>query len=136
MREESMRQLTALIMCVCIAASACAYGIQWKYPTDKITFKQWTAYFDELANTKGAVVTEEPQYYIINLFSDPRQPALYVFTKPNHPAYPAVVIRAVETKDGKSQVIRHGHYAGDQAAFDRWWREFDALDKKNIENAK
>jgi hypothetical protein len=131
-----MRHLIALAMSLCVAASASAQVIKWRYPTDRITFKQWTAYFDELANTKGAVVTEESQYYIINLFSDPHQPALYVFTKPSHPAYPAVVIRAVEKKDGGSQIIRHGHYAGDQAAFDTWWHQFDALDKKNIENAK
>ena len=131
-----MRRLIPLVVCLCLAAGACAQGIHWKYPTDQITFKQWTAYFDELANTKGAVVTQEPQYYIINLFSDAHQPALYVFTKPNHPAYPAVVIRAVETHDGKSQLVRHGHYAGNQAAFDKWWHQFDALDKKNIEGAK
>jgi len=136
MREDSMRRLIALVVCLGFTAGAYAQGIQWKYPTDKITFEQWTMYFDELANTKGAIVTQEPQYYIINLFSDVHQPALYVFTKPNHPAYPAVVIRAVEIRNGKTQLIRHGHYAGNQAAFDKWWHQFDALDQKNIEDAK
>ncbi len=127
--------LGTLIALTLLAASA-AYGLEWRYPGDRISFEQWTTYFDELANTKGAILTEESQYYIINLFSDPTQPALYVFTKPSHPAYPAVVIRSVESRDGHSFISRHGHYAGDQSAFDEWWREFDALDKKTIENAK
>lgn len=131
-----MKRLGSLFLLLCMAANACANELQWKFSGDRITFEQWTTYFDELANTKGAVFSEEAQYYIINLFSAPLQPAIYVFTKSNHPAYPAVVIRTVETKDGKSLIKRHGHYVGDQATFDKWWHEFDALDKKTIENAE
>ncbi|TCI08976.1 hypothetical protein EZM97_22310 [Dyella soli] len=131
-----MRQLAAVVLALCITMGVCAQALTWRYPGDRITFDQWTAYFDELAHRKGAIVTEQSQYYIINLFSDREQPALYVFTKPNHPAYPAVVIRAVETRDGESHIVRHGHYAGDQAQFDRWWHAFDALDKQNIEDAR
>jgi hypothetical protein len=127
--------LVASLALALLAASA-AHGLEWRFPGDRISFEQWTTYFDELASTKGAILTEESQYYIINLFDDPTQPALYVFTKPSHPAYPAVVIRSVESRDGQSFISRRGHYAGDQAAFDKWWREFDALDKKTIENAK
>jgi hypothetical protein len=132
MRAGFLGTLTALTL---LAVSA-AHGLEWRFPGDRISFEQWTTYFDELANTNGAILTEESQYYIINLFSDLTQPALYVFTKPSHPAYPAVVIRSVESREGRSSINRRGHYAGDQAAFDKWWREFDALDKKTIENAK
>ena len=57
--------------------SACAHSLKWKFSTDRITFEKWTSYFNELANTKNAVLTEEPQYYVISLFNDPRQPAIY-----------------------------------------------------------
>ena len=126
----------AITLLLYVSATAHAQKLQWAFPGDRITFEQWTQYFDRLANTKGAILTEDPNFYIINLFSDPEHPAIYVFTKPTHPSYPAVVIRAVESDGGESRIIRHGHYAGDQAAFDKLWHEYDALDKKNIEDAK
>lgn len=131
-----MRLALLLFLALCVTMSTSAQELEWKFPGDRITFEQWTSYFDELAHKPGAVLTEQEQYYIIDLFSDPNQPALYVFTKPAHPAYPAVVIRAVIAKNGQSQIVRHGHYVGDEAKFDKWWHEFDALDKKNIDNAK
>jgi hypothetical protein len=131
-----MRLVLVLLLTLCVTLSTSAQDLEWRFPDDRITFEQWTSYFDELAHKPGAVFTEKDQHCIINLFSDPNQPALYVFTKPGHPAYPAVVIRAVITKEGQSQLVRHGHYAGDQAKFDKWWHEFDGLDKKNIDNAK
>lgn len=126
----------ALFLALGIIVSTHAQDLEWRFSNDRITFEQWTSYFDELAHRPGAVLTEQDQYYIINLFNDPSQPALYVFTKPSHPAYPAVVIRAVTTKNGRSQIVHHGHYVGDKDKFDTWWHEFDALDKKNIDNAK
>jgi hypothetical protein len=27
-------------------------------------------------------------------------------------------------------ISRKGHFAGDQAAYDHWWHEFDDLDKR------
>ena len=131
-----MRFAFALFLALGVTVSTYAQDFEWRFPNDRITFEQWTSYFDELAHRSGAVLTEQEQYYVINLFNDPSQPALYVFTKPGHPAYPAVVIRAVVTKNGQSQIVRHGHYAGDQAQFEKWWHEFDALDKKTIDNAK
>jgi hypothetical protein len=112
-----------------------AIAEEWRFPGDRITFEQWVTYFDELSNTKGAILTEEPEYYIINLLDDSKHKALFVFTKPNHPAYPAVVIRSVEGDGQHSSLGRRGHYAGDKAKFDKWWHQFDALDKKNIEDA-
>ena len=117
-----------LLLCLSLLIASVAYGHNGEFPGDRISFAQWTTYFDKLANTKGALLTDKPQYYVINLFSDKKRPALYVFTKPNHPAYPAVVIRSV--KNG--QLRRRGYYAGDRVAFDKWWHEFDALDKKTL----
>ncbi len=124
--------IAKLLLCLCLVSAPMARGQDYEFPSDRITFQQWTTFFDKLANTKGAILSEKPKYYVIDLFSDKKRPALYVFTKPNHTAYPAVVIRSV--KNG--QLLRRGYYAGNQAAFDKWWHEFDALDKKNIDDAK
>ena len=135
MQMFTRSHLAKLLLVLSLLSSVTAGAEEWRFPGDRITFKQWVTYFDELANTKGAIFTEEPEYYIINLLDDPKHAALFVFTKPNHPAYPAVIIRSVE-KDGNGSVLRRrGHYAGDKAEFDRWWHQFDDLDKNNIEDA-
>jgi hypothetical protein len=131
MRTNLVKLILALSLLLPIGASA----EEWRFPGDRITFDQWVTYFDELANAKGAIMTEEPEYYIINLLEEPTHRALFVFTKPKHPAYPAVVIRSVEADEDGSVLARRGHYAGDKAKFDVWWHEFDALDKQNIDDA-
>jgi hypothetical protein len=108
-------------------AGTMAAEIGWRFPTDRITLQQWTQFRDEVLAKPNVVRAEYANQLVLTVEAER---AIYVFTQPQHPAYPAVVVRAVVANGTGSIVNRMGHFAGDEKAFATWWHEFDALDAK------
>lgn len=98
----------------------------WRFPTDQISTQDWKTYLDETLAKPGVNAYEAAGQIIIEI---PQEAAVYVFTADTHPAYPAVVKRQAVERDGRIVIDRKGHYAGDRAAFDYWWKQFDELDR-------
>jgi Protein of unknown function (DUF4019) len=102
-----------------------AAEIGWRFPTDKITVQQWTQFREEVLAKPNSVRAEYANQLVVTVEAEG---AIYVFTQPQHPAYPAVVVRAVAESGGGAAVKRMGHFAGSESAFATWWHQFDALD--------
>ena len=124
MRLIVVTLIALLVGCASIVPST---GNDWRFPRDSITQEQWQAYLDETRALPG-ILNREAENVII--FQDRANNAVYVFTTPAHPAHPAVVKRRVMQRGTGLFIDRKGHYAGDNAAYDRWWHEFDALDQR------
>ena len=118
---------TILVMVLAAVGNGMAAEQQWRFPTDEITLKQWQEYRAEVLAKPGIERQEFANQLVLTSTKERR---IYVFTQPKHPAYPAVVIRAVVARGTGSEVQRMGHYAGDKKAFDRWWHEFEELDAR------
>jgi hypothetical protein len=97
----------------------------WRFPTDRITLDQWQTYRTETLAKPGATSKVAAGQLIITV---PSEKAIYVFTQPEHPAHPAVIVRAVVEQGSGVFLSRKGHFGGSKDAFDAWWKEFDALD--------
>jgi hypothetical protein len=87
--------------------------------------QQWTQFREEVLAKPNSVRAEYANQLVVTVEAEG---AIYVFTQPQHPAYPAVVVRAVVQNGGGASVQRMGHFAGSQSAFATWWHQFDALD--------
>jgi hypothetical protein len=102
-----------------------AAEVGWRFSTDKITLQQWATLREEVLAKPNIKRAEFANQLVITVEAER---AIYVFTQPKHPAYPAVVIRVV-VKNGRGSIVkRMGHFAGSEAAFASWWQEFDPLD--------
>ena len=123
-----MHALTrAFAVVVAVPACALAAEHEWRFPSDRISVAQWTQYRNEVLAKPGLERQEFANQLVLISTKERR---VYVFTQPQHPAHPAVVIRGVVPVGTGSEVQRMGHFAGGQKAFDKWWHEFDALDAK------
>ena len=120
-RSSGAFGFVALVVLPCLALA----DDTWRFPTDRITTELWQTYRSETLAKPGATSSVAAQQLIITV---PSEYAIYVFTEPGHPAHPGVVVRALVTNNGVTSPSRHGHFAGDERAFARWWHEFDALD--------
>ncbi|HKO52891.1 MAG TPA: hypothetical protein VJV79_34520 [Polyangiaceae bacterium] len=58
------------------------------------------------------------------MFFDEPQKTLYAFTKPEHPAHPAVVNRRVVERATTVDVDQIGYFAGNEAAFAKLFQAF------------
>ena len=116
---------STLVATVFFVAGSLAAQVGWRFPTDKITVREWTQFREEVLAKPKVVRAEYANQLVLTVEAER---AIYVFTQPQHPAYPAVVVRAVVANGGGSTVKRMGHFAGSEEAFASWWHEFDALD--------
>lgn len=114
-----------LVLLLVTSAPVSAADFEWRFPNDKITPEQWAEFRAEVM-AKPGVERQEFANQLVIISTSER--CIYVFTQPKHPAYPAVVVRAVVERGQGSEIQRMGHYAGDAKAFDKWWHEFDSLD--------
>ena len=127
MALRSIFRSIILAMALAGLGTAAAAEQKWRFPTDQITLKQWQEFRSEVLAEPGIERREFASQLVLTSTKERR---IYVFTQPKHPAYPAVVVRAVVASGNGSEVQRMGHYAGDKRAFDRWWHEFDELDAR------
>ena len=124
---RSLARWGVWVLALSFIAMAFAGELQWRFPSDKITLEQWKEFRSEVL-AKPGLERQEFANQLVLISTQERK--VWVFTQPGHPAYPAVVVRAIVPNGSGAEVQRMGHYAGDQAAFDKWWHEFDALDAK------
>ena len=124
---RSFTRSMVIALALSVAVSLQAAEPEWRFPSDKITLRQWEQFREEVLATPNLTRQEFANQLVLISNSESR---VWVFTQPSHPAYPAVVIRAIVPKGTGSEIKRMGHYGGNQAAFDKWWHEFDALDAK------
>jgi hypothetical protein len=124
--HRAFRYFVALVALTQVLAAS-ADDMAWRFPSDRITTEQWQTFRHEVLAKPGATRQEFANQLVVTVSSERR---IYVFTQPDHPAHPAVIVRAVVERGQGSEVQRMGHYAGDQKAFDAWWHQFDALDAK------
>ena len=122
--SQAMSRLMIVLACLCWCYPATAQD-GWRFPTDRITPQQWQIYLSETLAKPDVRAFESAGQIIVEV---PRETAIYVFTTEAHPAHPAVVVRRVVERDNVIYVDRKGHFAGDRAAYETWWRQFDELE--------
>lgn len=87
--------------------------------------------FKEIKNKKGAIVSEEPGLWRIDI---EEEAAVYFFTKKDHFAYPSVVIRKIVEQQNSINIKTTGYTAADQSTFEGWLKQFQAQDKIIIQS--
>ena len=116
--------------------SACASAQELKpYSGAQITAEQWRSYFAEVSQKHAARKQESPHEPLV-IFANSEGGTLYAFTKPGHPAHPAVINRQVVQRDDGIYVDQVGYFAGDEAAFGRLSRAFEQLNAQTREYMK
>jgi hypothetical protein len=81
-------------------------------------------YLNKAMHKPGRTIKEFPEYTVIVTDNGL---TYYIFTKPNHPAYPAVIIRKLVVENGATYMDTDGHsFASDadQPKFKAWMSEF------------
>jgi hypothetical protein len=126
--RKQMHSFTKAFTLVCVlvvAGVGFAAEPESRFPSDTITPEEWEAYRAEILAKPGLERKDFANQIVI---ASTKERTVWVFTQPNHVAYPAVVVWAVVTMGTGSEIKRMGYYAGDQKAFDKWRHAFDGLD--------
>jgi hypothetical protein len=130
------RLITIAVLATASAPLFAQAGDPPRFPQPRITVEEWQTYFDEARAMPDAQILESaaPDQVIVQVL---KRSLVIVFTAPTHPAYPAVVRRQV-VADAKGDVrfARTGHFAGEEAAFSKWWKQFDELDRQSAERVQ
>ena len=116
-RAQRLASVAATILAwmIHVEASADAKDLELRrFREAHITKAQWHKFFDETRSKPDAVIVDRVQLTRIVV---PREAAVYVFTKPSHPAYPAAVRRAIVSYGNKAYVHTSAYYAGGRAEF-------------------
>ena len=61
---------------------------------------------------------------------------IWTFTRPGHPAHPAVTSGVLKVSPPYVGIDRSGAYAGDERAFTNWMKEWLAVDTHNVAEFK
>jgi hypothetical protein len=122
---QSFMKPVTLVFLLIVAGVVLAAEPEWRFPSDQITPEQLKTFRSEVVATLDLERKDFANQLVLN---STKERKVWVFTLPNHPAHPAVVVWAIVARGTGSQVKRMGHYAGDPKAFDRWLHEFGAVD--------
>jgi hypothetical protein len=124
-RAFSRTFLALLVMVLALAEVSVAARAESRYAEERITTAQWQRYLADILDLRNRRQYELNNQLIIEVAAER---AVYAFTLQAHPAFPAVIRREIGTRNGRPAVLRTGHYAGDEAAYRKWWARFDTLD--------
>jgi hypothetical protein len=105
------------------------------YPRERITEVQWQSYFDTIKAAHGGSMEELRQHRLV-VFYDSATATSYAFTQPAHAAHPAWVARRIVSRDGVLNVEQIGYFAGAEAPFAKLFAEYEATNKRMIEEMK
>lgn len=114
-----------LLACLALASGCAAEGAAPKEKIGEPRPTVWNRLWDEVTAKPGAevdILRGSPVAQVV--LADER--AVYYFTKPPHPAHPAVVKRAVVERDRAAADATEGWTAGSNEAFQRWLETFAA----------
>ena len=92
-----MRYPLALAL-VLVATTASGQAFR-PYSEERVTVRQWQAYFDEVSAKLASTRQDAPSQFFIG-FNDPNTSTTYNFTMPGNPAHPAWFTR---------QFVQTGH---------------------------
>ncbi len=99
------------------------------FPRANITKAQWQTYYDEVSRKHSANV-QIVEAEKLMIFTDPESKTFYAFTQPEHSAYPAVITRKLEIRNGNLFVGQIGYFAGDEPQFARLFKAYLDLNEK------
>lgn len=96
------------------------------FPQGKISGEQWQTYHEQISSKYGRYRVAYPQTGLEN-FNLPMG-GIVAFTLPSHPAHPAVVSQQiVPTGEKTFGWIYVGYFAGNEAAFNLLWLQYQEL---------
>jgi hypothetical protein len=103
-----------------------------RFPSAHITIDEWHTFSNEVTAVSDVRCRDiaSNQYQCDSQL----QSTIWIFTRPGHPAHPAVT-RAILLSNGSMvRIDRSGHYAGSELAFRTWMNHFVDLDKKQLQD--
>ena len=91
-------------------------------PTAHADRTSFDGYLDLARSCPGGTSKDYPTY---SVYVCDAGRTYYIITKPNHPAYPGVIIRKLVTEGGATYMQTDGHsFVDDDTAFKEWMRTF------------
>ena len=135
MKHLMFTRLAALVIASLFATPSLAdNSVPPRFPTGQVSSADIQAYLAEVKAIPD-VRCEEAAAHQLKCDSG-AQRTIWVFTLEGHPAHPAVSRGVmVVNRIGTGMMLgidRSGHYAGDAAAFNKWFAEFAELDTKQV----
>jgi len=100
----------AIVVAASLAVSSSAFAAQ-------MTFDD---YWKEASQKPGAVIKDHPKVTVV---TDEKNLTVYIFTKPNNPAHPGVIVRKLVSDKNGTYFDTHAHSDGPdsaQTAFKTW----------------
>jgi hypothetical protein len=134
--KASLRISVAALQIVMVWAYTCRADspIAPEFTTAKVTAEQLQAY------TAQVEAMTDIQCHDIGAnqrqCSSDSQMTIWTFTRPGHPAHPAVTRGILRVSPPYVGIDRSGVYAGDDGAFANWIKEWVAVDVHNVAEFK
>jgi hypothetical protein len=129
--------LVALGLALVLATGAYATEVAGpRFPQSQIAKAQFNAYLAEVQRMSDTLCRDDPPNEFI--CSSGSQQTIWVFTRPGHPAHPAVsrgVVVKLVASGQKVRIERSGHYAGSAKGFEAWMTDLAQRDARKL-NAK
>lgn len=134
MKRSFVKLGSALLGLLYLVAAWADGPVTPRFPNARISVEQWSAFFAQVKAVPDVRCEDAPlNQYICDSSA---QRTIWVFTREGHPAHPAAtrgVMLFHPNETGVSVGIdRYGYYAGDQAAFEAWMKEFRLLDERQV----
>ena len=117
-----------LLACLVLAAGCVAEGAAPKEKIGEPRPTVWDRIWDEVTAKSGAEVDILRGSPVVQV-TVPEERTIYTFTKPPHPAHPAVVKRVLVEESGAVSVATEGWAAGSEEAFQHWLETFADQDE-------
>lgn len=133
MRNVVMGRTMGAMVLLVAAVVAAAAELPPRFPESRISAVQWQQYLTEVLAIPGIERRDSERQITL---TDAKSMTIYAFTQQANPAHPGVVVRVLVVGPAGSDIKRTGYFAGDPAAFERWWRSFDALDARVRDEAR
>jgi len=128
-----LRKLAPLLLALPLALPlTCA-----AQPQDMARYKEVMKDREEILTLlRGTARIEETDFPNAIQFVDEQRGIIYLVTKQNHPAHPAMVTRRLAEENGKPVMKMDSESGGNRAAFQRWLAELAASDKATLEGTQ
>lgn len=111
-----------VVLGACFFASASAASDP-RFATQQITRAEWKQLYELVRKEPDAGIRRRHDHIVITVPSS-EYVSTYVFTRPGHPAHPAVVIHDALVSETEHWAELSSHFAGRQSAFEAWKAKF------------
>jgi hypothetical protein len=101
----------------------CGVDVPPRFSSQQITGAEWNELYEKTKEVPGASI-QLTQWHVVITAPAPAYISTYVFTRPGHPAHPAVVIHDVlEIESGHVAQVS-SYFAGSRPRFQAWEKKF------------